>query len=84
MWLLQLHENGEISRSEHIGKPPPYAMLSHTWGADDEEVTFRDLVDGNGKEKEGYRNRVLWSTSSSSRSQLFLGGYLLHQECRPS
>ncbi|RYP58955.1 hypothetical protein DL770_010316 [Monosporascus sp. CRB-9-2] len=33
---------------------PSYAILSHTWGPDTEEVTFRDLVDGTGKDKIGY------------------------------
>ena len=26
--------------------PPPYAILSHTWGKDDEEVSFRDVMSG--------------------------------------
>jgi len=30
------------------------AILSHTWGADDEEVTFIDLAEGAGKNKTGY------------------------------
>jgi len=54
MRLLQHRENGTISLTEHVGEPPPYAILSHTWGADNEEVTFRDLIDGTGTEKEGY------------------------------
>ncbi|RYP24058.1 hypothetical protein DL765_000786 [Monosporascus sp. GIB2] len=33
---------------------PSYAILSHTWGPDTEEVSFRDLVDGTGKDKVGY------------------------------
>jgi hypothetical protein len=33
---------------------PEYAILSHTWGADTEEVTFRDLTVGTGKSKAGY------------------------------
>lgn len=33
---------------------PPYAILSHTWGADTEEVTFDDLTNGTGKDKPGY------------------------------
>ena len=27
-------------------EPPPYAILSHTWGRDSEEVSFRDVVNG--------------------------------------
>lgn len=33
---------------------PPYAVLSHTWGPDAEELSLRDLVDGAGKAKAGY------------------------------
>lgn len=33
---------------------PSYAILSHTWGSETEEVTFRDLVDGTGEGKTGY------------------------------
>jgi hypothetical protein len=33
---------------------PRYAILSHTWGADSEEVTFKDLMEGTGKNKVGY------------------------------
>ena len=33
---------------------PEYAILSHTWGLDTEEVTFGDLVDGAGEDKIGY------------------------------
>lgn len=34
---------------------PPYAILSHTWGPNGQEVTFQDLQNGIGREKEGYR-----------------------------
>jgi hypothetical protein len=39
-----------------VGKDtiPPYAILSHTWGADTEEVTFEDLTKGASKDKPGY------------------------------
>jgi hypothetical protein len=32
----------------------PYAILSHTWGEDDEEVSFADLTQGLGHSKVGY------------------------------
>jgi len=55
MRLLQLEAEGEFSLVEIVGKNiPPYAILSHTWGPDDEEVTFKDIVDGVGKSKAGY------------------------------
>jgi hypothetical protein len=59
MRLLQLQNNGEFNLVERIGNNiPPYAILSHTWGADDEEVTFRDLVEDTGKRKAGYHQLV--------------------------
>jgi hypothetical protein len=54
MRLLKL-KDGEFSLVEFVGDNiPRYAILSHTWGADDEEVTFKDLVEGTGKDKAGY------------------------------
>jgi hypothetical protein len=34
---------------------PGYAILSHTWDADDEEVNFEDLTNATGNSKNGYR-----------------------------
>ncbi|KAI0864540.1 kinesin light chain 1 [Xylaria cubensis] len=40
---------------------PPYGILSHTWGEEDEEVTFREIIEGvtlqkyDYKQKKGYR-----------------------------
>jgi hypothetical protein len=63
MRLLQLNDNGELSLIQRAGNNIlEYAILSHTWGADGEEVTFKDLVKGTGKQKTGYsklRNRLL-------------------------
>jgi hypothetical protein len=56
MRLLKLEENGEISLMKDITYPTtPYAILSHTWGEDNEEINFEDLKDGSGKLKDGYR-----------------------------
>jgi hypothetical protein len=33
---------------------PRYAILSHTWGADGDEVTFKDHMEGTGKNKAGH------------------------------
>lgn len=41
--------------TEHsTGQVPEYAILSHTWGSEAEEVSFQDLVNGTGKKKTGY------------------------------
>jgi hypothetical protein len=34
---------------------PAYAILSHTWGPDADEVTFDDWTNGTGKDKFGYK-----------------------------
>ncbi|KAL9619819.1 MAG: hypothetical protein Q9160_005559 [Pyrenula sp. 1 TL-2023] len=34
---------------------PRYAILSHRWGTDTEEVTFKDLINGTGQDKLGYK-----------------------------
>jgi hypothetical protein len=55
MRLLQCNNDGEYSLTkDFIDDIPRYAILSHTWGKDTEEVTFRDLMDGTGKSKAGY------------------------------
>ena len=32
-----------------------YAILSHRWGPDNDELTFQDIIDGAGSEKGGYK-----------------------------
>ena len=39
----------------HDADIPEYVILSHTWGADGEEVTYNDLIKGTGKNKSGYK-----------------------------
>jgi hypothetical protein len=57
MRLLEYNNNGELSLTKDFvsGGIPEYAILSHTWGADTDEVTYRDLIDGTGKNKVGYK-----------------------------
>jgi hypothetical protein len=44
MRLLYVDRDGEFSlRTFHERNIPPYAILSHTWGADEDEVSFDDL-----------------------------------------
>jgi hypothetical protein len=55
MRLLRYDEQGELGIVSFDDRAtPPYAILSHTWGADAEEVTFADLATGGGKAKRGY------------------------------
>jgi hypothetical protein len=56
MRLLKYEGDGQLTMMSFAGNAvPPYAILSHTWGADTEEVTFADLREGGGKDKPGYK-----------------------------
>ncbi|KAF2200662.1 HET-domain-containing protein [Delitschia confertaspora ATCC 74209] len=55
MRLLKLEENGTFNLTKHpANKIPKYAILSHTWGAEDEEVSFKDMKRGAATSKTGY------------------------------
>ncbi|KAF2678940.1 HET-domain-containing protein, partial [Lentithecium fluviatile CBS 122367] len=55
MRLLHRSDTGEFNLTRFPNEAiPPYAILSHMWGADAEEVTFDDLTNGTGKDKPGY------------------------------
>jgi hypothetical protein len=57
MRLLKYGEDGCLTiGSFNDDAIPEYAILSHTWGEDAEEVTFADLAQGGGgKHKAGYK-----------------------------
>jgi hypothetical protein len=56
MRLLQLDKDGAFSLIERTGQDvPPYAILSHTWGNNDDEVKFKDITEGTVDDKPGYR-----------------------------
>lgn len=58
MRLLRYDSTGRLGLTENIharNEVPPYAILSHTWGSDADEVILQDLVDGTGQDKPAYR-----------------------------
>jgi hypothetical protein len=56
MRLLKYDKDGQLTVTSFINNAiPQYAILSHTWGADTEEVTFADVVQGGNKHKSGYK-----------------------------
>ncbi|KAH8590344.1 hypothetical protein B0O99DRAFT_721734 [Bisporella sp. PMI_857] len=70
MRLLELKDNGEFSLTKDIvNNKQPYAILSHTWGDDDEEVNFKDLTESSGKTKAGYR-KILFCGEQAARDDL--------------
>ncbi|KAF2625515.1 beta transducin-like protein HET-E4s [Macroventuria anomochaeta] len=70
MRLLRYDEQGELGIvSFDDGATPPYAILSHTWGVDTEEVTFADLQKGDGKTKPGHE-KILFCAKQAQRDNL--------------
>lgn len=56
MYLLKFGSDDKLILTRFIASNiPSYAILSHTWEADDQEVTFKDLTDSVGTSKLGYR-----------------------------
>jgi tetratricopeptide (TPR) repeat protein len=55
MRLLELNSYGNFSLIDFVEDDMPrYAILSHTWGPDGDEVTFKDLMESTGNSKAGY------------------------------
>src|SRR6266536_1876480 len=69
MRLLKLDDNGEPSLIELGNNDLEYAILSHTWGANGEEVTFEDLMNSTGKNKPGYE-KIKFCIAQAARDGL--------------
>ncbi|KAF2628424.1 hypothetical protein BU25DRAFT_35405 [Macroventuria anomochaeta] len=53
--LVQVKADGSFSLARYESTSiPPYAILSHTWGNDEDEVTYDDMRNKTGREKTGY------------------------------
>lgn len=85
MRLLQLKDDGEFGLVTFFSRNTPrYAVLSHTWGADQEEVTFKDLLDGTSKTKPEYSKiRFCGQQAAKDGLQYFWVDTLLHLEMSP-
>jgi hypothetical protein len=56
MRLLSANANGSFTLTTFAGNQiPSYAILSHTWEEDDQEVTFQDITTASASNKMGYR-----------------------------
>lgn len=69
MRLLK-YENSTLSLigdNNHITQP--YAILSHTWGRNDEEVTFQEMAAGEATLKAGYK-KILFCAQQAARDNL--------------
>lgn len=56
MRLLRIRGDSDLDLIEYDDRStPPYAILSHTWGGKEEEVSHKDFLESEGKEKRGYK-----------------------------
>lgn len=66
MRLLSFNGNRLVCTKDLINEHPPYAILSHTWGDEDDEVTFSDIAAGKGSDKLGYRKAQFCARQAAS------------------
>jgi hypothetical protein len=70
MRLLKFNDDGEPSLIErNATNIPAYGILSHTWGADNDEVTYEDLKSGVFEHKPGY-NKIRFCAQRSNSDGL--------------
>lgn len=70
MRLLRVQNNGDVSLTRNYVKNiPKYAILSHTWGEEEEEVTLKDLLEGSGRAKAGYK-KIVYCAKQASKDGL--------------
>jgi hypothetical protein len=63
-------DSDDFILEEYVGNSiPPYAILSHTWGPDNDEVTFKDVTESRGKDKPGYR-KLKFCSNQAARDHL--------------
>lgn len=70
MRLLKSNNDGELTLTPDLTRDiPAYAILSHTWGADGQEVTFQDVTQKIGQSKAGYE-KILFCGRQAKRDGL--------------
>ena len=70
MRLIDCSDLANLRFEDCFGKKPPqYAILSHTWGADGDEVTFKEFRKGTGKAKAGY-GKIQFCAEQAARDGL--------------
>jgi WD40 repeat protein len=71
MRLLELQPNGNICLTRNFLESaiPRYAILSHTWGDEKEEVTFQDMVKGADQGKPGFE-KIKFCGEQAARDEL--------------
>lgn len=70
MRFLQVDGHDKVALTEDLDNNlPPYAILSHTWGADGDEVTFDDLTLQSYHSKPGY-SKIRFCSNQAKKDNL--------------
>ena len=70
MYLLEPKGLSDFGLAKFVGDCiPRYAILSHTWGVEEDEVTFRDIIQGTAKSKAGY-SKIKFCGRQAARDKL--------------
>jgi hypothetical protein len=66
-------EGGDFSLVEYVRADiPRYAILSHTWGKDEDEMSFKDLEQGLVRAKPGYQKFVFCAKQAALTNLRFV------------
>jgi hypothetical protein len=66
MRLLTSRSHDELKLTkDFVTEAPPYAILSHTWGPENDEVLFEDLIRNVGISKVGYSKLLFCATQTA-------------------
>ncbi|TGJ85255.1 hypothetical protein E0Z10_g3491 [Xylaria hypoxylon] len=69
MRLLEVQEGNGLSLTKvyaHDDPIPPYAILSHTWGDEDDEISMTDIKENKFEQKAAYRKLSFCATQALS------------------
>ncbi|CAH0046060.1 unnamed protein product [Clonostachys solani] len=69
MRLLECNGGGVRLMEFQPGSIPEYAILSHTWGSDGDEVTYSDMIAGIAPQKVGY-DKITFCREQAKRDKL--------------
>jgi hypothetical protein len=73
MRLLHRETDGAFGFSQYyVDDIPSYAILSHTWGADEEEVTFLDIQNNTAQAKVGFRKLEFCANQARSEGYTYV------------
>lgn len=76
MRLLRMDEEGTIRLSSHQSSATlRYAILSHTWGKEEDEVSYEDLLSGNGHGRRSYMDKLGYEKLNFCGRQAERDGY---------